>query len=132
MAAKHIDYVALKAAMKAKGLKVSSGDYWTMEDQALYKEFQYLHGNVDSATANYGLAYTGLLPAGFPGKDSVAPVSAPVVTPAPVTPTTAPVEPVVTIPVVETPTPVVTPEPTPAPAEPTPEPTPATGESATT
>jgi len=63
-----INYTELKAAMEAAGYIVSEGDEWTASDSAQYRDYLYFQqNNIPSVKGNYGLAYTGLLPEGFPG-----------------------------------------------------------------
>lgn len=63
------DLSAIKAAMTAAGFSPSAGSGWTVSDTKQYLDYCNLHWPVTVETALVGLAYEGVLPDGFPGKE---------------------------------------------------------------
>lgn len=71
-----INYAELKSAMSALGYAMSSGTGWTASDDDNYRSYLYLHqNNLNTYLGKMGMAYTGILPEGFPGTSTKTLVS---------------------------------------------------------
>lgn len=71
-----INYTELKAAMTQLGYQMSSGTGWTASDDTAYRSYLYLHqNNLTPYLGKMGMAYTGILPEGFPGTSTKTLVS---------------------------------------------------------
>ncbi len=71
-----INYTELKAAMTQLGYQMSSGTGWTASDDKAYRSYLYLHqNNLTPYLGKMGMAYTGILPEGFPGTSTKTLVS---------------------------------------------------------